>query len=296
MYLDPALPEPLRQHLADAVQREFELSTSVTPNSLTPVAYVVMLRDGRDGLWWSTRSALLLPEAIGTPGCIKFLQIKEGEAERVKAGEDPRAVLTGRGWNWWRAPVGLSGCGLYAAFGQPGRAIQDWLTWTGFAFASSHSPIRPGLPLRTARPFDSLGEQGIGIKALACRAGRLEACRDVLENGAGKQIFRAERRLPGMAPEWTSPDAFGFEQSGLLWDMVTDIGAEQFARFWTSDLPLEAAFELATGGDLLEWTSEWAKHNVDPVFDDPRPTPATAGMALLLVVFGLGVGVLRARK
>jgi len=89
---------------------------------------------------------------------------------------------------------------------------------------------------------------------------------------------------------------FGQVQRHFLADMEVAVGSEAFRQFWTSSLPFEEAFTQATGMELLEWTHAWARRNIGPVKGGPMPTLATAGMASLLVLLGLGIGVVRANK
>jgi hypothetical protein len=69
------------------------------------------------------------------------------------------------------------------------------------------------------------------------------------EPGAGWYWFYSYRYGHGLGPA----------AQEYLGDMVGRFGRERFERFWTSDAPLEEAFEEAMGMPLDQWTMQWAR-------------------------------------
>ena len=106
------------------------------------------------------------------------------------------------------------------------------------------------------------------LRFLGCAAGDLARCRDAVFSRPGQDrlpVAWADFRPRGIASNrvFGGPgrprQPLGPWTEAYLGDMVGHFGRETFARFWTSDDSLEAAFASSTGQDLGEWTMRWAQ-------------------------------------
>ena len=191
--------------------------------------------------------------------------------------------------------LALAPCLLRAAFGVPGRPMREWLERTGHAAARSNAWLdrpRSILDGRGQLPWEPMYDETwsglhsgggaslirslatvelimmlappylMGGPALRCLAGNASECsRTVLDS----TLLRTEA-LPG--------DLTGFQSWGrrgrpnalvsvhpigewFLSDIIRQEGRDRFARFWRSELPLDASFREAFGRDLGEWTRDW---------------------------------------
>ena len=208
----------------------------------------------------------------------------------------------------WRSELGV--CRLYAKYGMAGSRVQQWLR-AGNAWAGAYS--RPGRDPGNRRDWGRLSElpapvfgmnrvfASFGSAPLAlqrCVAGHTDACRDVLlENAA----FRAARSAGNaeelaMAPEeelltWSAISPY------LLSDLEGQFGEDAFLRFWTSEEPVDAAFEAAFGLGAGEWTLGWvdAEMGLDEAGPGLMPGTVLSTLAALMVL-GAAVSLTQTRR
>lgn len=220
----------------------------------------------------------LLPTGADRPTCVVLLP----EPPRRRA-----RPLT-RGGEQWLAH-GLGPCAYYAAFGQPGPAIEAWLRGRRYdvAYAVEWATDRP----RRGRP--SIGEPGAPwpwylsslyahtrFTTIACAAGRAEACRAELLRATAED---SSAELSGLVPTdywWRRRSLEGAEW--FLSDLVRDQGRERFGRFWRSAASVDSAFAAAFGEPIGDWTRRW-QHTMLPVLQlGPATRPTDAGLGLLV--------------
>ena len=91
----------------------------------------------------------------------------------------------------------------------------------------------------------------------------------------------------GWQGAYASRNALGWGARFFLADMVVEFGRDRFARFWTSDAPLEEAFEQAMETPLDEWTMRWARR----YHGTPRTTGRFSSGSVLLSLLLAGVFV-----
>jgi hypothetical protein len=192
----------------------------------------------------------------------------------------------------------LASCLLRAVFGLPGKGVASWLERTRYAAAQSNAWLyRPPtfvdgsgqLPwqpmydetwntLYAIRSSSLLGSRSgielsimlappysIGGPALRCMSGLYSECT--------KTVLDSVPQVPGLPKDLTYYWGFGWPTGRAIFavhpigdwflsDLIRDEGRERFARFWQSDLPVEAAFRSAFRQDLGAWTSAWGvRHN-----------------------------------
>jgi hypothetical protein len=129
---------------------------------------------------------------------------------------------------------------------------------------------------------------------VGCAAGDLDRCRSVLwgrpdPDARGLQF--ADFDVPGVVVGW-------YGASGYLADMVAHFGRERFERFWTSDAPLEQAFEQAMGEPIEQYTMKWAQARVGvpDIGTRTRAAPALLAVVASLVVVGGAAALTRLRQ
>jgi hypothetical protein len=75
--------------------------------------------------------------------------------------------------------------------------------------------------------------------------------------------------------------------------MVRTLGPARFARFWSSEQPLERAFVSATGESLDAWMRDWAIRSYGHASSGPTVASVglLAGAIAVIVAFGLALGI-----
>lgn len=191
----------------------------------------------------------------------------------------------------------ISPCLLVAAFGPPGRGVGDWLAATRYASAQSNQWLqssRASTAGRFAAPWvewlnsaprdnwfngvprwvNTIGALEVGTgtmlpyemggAALHCIAGEEAACvtgvlhpaldfplPDAMPVELTQDVTRSSRAL-------TTVESVRPPQRAFVSALITTFGREKFQRFWSSDLPLEQAFQAAFGESLGHWTARWS--------------------------------------
>ena len=238
--------------------------------------------------------AFLLPDSTDRTTCLAFVPITYwGRVGALKiAHPAPSTALAEQFRN------GLGTCAYYARFGTPGRAVAKWLG----SRASEVAMYPWGLP----QPFDSTRIFGLDRgtpyfwdylyryppAAVACMAGRREACRTtVLADGIGdprSSVVSAERSW------WHPPAPAGAER--YVADLVDHIGPERFGRFWNSELPVDTALAAALREPVGEWTRRWQATLVPPIRLGPATSLGTTVLAVLLGIAAVLVVALTAAR
>ena len=164
-----------------------------------------------------------------------------------------------------------SPCQILDRFGVPGARIGEWLDRGAWEFAVSREPIPDHLQLRD-RSYADLPLFGTRRHPFATRDATTGGCLAgdpvdcslsvtdpvyIGENGA--ELRRAMDASPVSYADldWADESPFGYLDDTLFADLERQFGAEAFARFWSSDQEVPAAFRNAFGVDLGEWVLGW---------------------------------------
>lgn len=212
------------------------------------------------------------------------------------------------------AGTGLGACEPYAKYGMPGREVNEWLEAGALALALDGSMDRSddrllGRQATHAQPFGlnrPFGENVVVARCLAeDRAACVRAVTDPEILATGSTEFRGDPTwLAANSPISHVEDSYGaltsFRQKSafLLGDLEAEFGPDAFARFWTSDEPVPAAFATAFGVELGDWVLAWT----DVEIGHFRAGPGLHGSALLWALLtltalsGLGSGVAMRRR
>ncbi len=164
----------------------------------------------------------------------------------------------------------LGPCVYYAAFGQPGSSIEKWLQ------ATDHVAARLPVWATTNRPpapysgYWLSSMRRLSPHLLACAAGRKSMCRRGLLGEVRRDVY--ERPRPGHISFHKIRQArpLGDNHYRYLSDLLTEMGEERFASFWTSELSADSAFTSAFGLPLEDWTMKWARSQVGKPQVGPR--------------------------
>ncbi|HEY4101268.1 MAG TPA: hypothetical protein VGM20_10380 [Gemmatimonadales bacterium] len=183
-------------------------------------------------------------------------------------------------------------CILNAAFGPPGKAVQQWLTATRYQGARSNhwlvpgpdefgpwdmmrSSMRPDLPRNAfftiAEETGTLDLAGLlrppyeyGADGVRCLDGDTRSCSTMVLHPAVTTWPDAriptditlERSSP-VDPTVTFATVRG-PRPTLVAGLISQYGRERFQRFWSSEQPIEVAFQEAFGESLGTGVARWA--------------------------------------
>ena len=242
----------------------------------------------------------------------------EGRPFCLSAREVPPGVSPVR-WIESRSPISRSTlaeligpCWVVARHGLPGDALRRWLEAGGEVFLTAGSPEAPwrtvdDLRSMTGRALSDLvqmpGRLGLTARALPARAQR---CLAMSEESCAALVLRPHVGGVPWAPTvidapdvaWISvswrpllgADLPGVVDRSFLWALDEAFGTERFGAFWTSDLPVEEAFEAAFGIPLGRYVLQRGQEVWGAVEPGPAVTFAGWSGLLLSVALGLIVG------
>lgn len=214
----------------------------------------------------------VLPRTAGAPCSIVVLL----------PADAPREIQPQRGDR-------LSGpCGFYAAFGAPGRGMEEWLIATRGMHAATDR-ARPEERNATPQPMGP-GDALVSPDAAGCLAGNDSLCTEAF---AGYQWARRIAQRDSLLAQATSGTvrATAWSSSWIpgrnFSDLRDAMGEERFAQLWRSDKDPIAAYEEIEGRSIGHFVRDRLLLDVLP----HRPGPLHADLPLAL---GLAVGTIAA--
>jgi hypothetical protein len=285
IWADPEFGAAATRRFTDSVRQALLRQPSVPD---VPVAIGRILntyrRNGASQPWFWIWSGprYILPRKSGDP-CLVLIMASQQEAVK---------------------PVSLGPCGLYAAFGMPGPAINQWLAGDGALYglngvagtpswtrARAAQLTAPGGSVLTSYVLRQLDYQYWydHREGIDCQWGDVARCVDAIHEpkvqGYGWRDDNAvmDRRAGALNPRTA---LLSYASRGWLGDLARAHGSARFAKFWHSALPLDSAFADAFGVPLGAWTRDWTR-------DYPQPTPrrvSTLSALLTLLCVGVAVG------
>ena len=290
--IDPRIPSEIAQRVRDRFLDEWREASANAPRY--PVALVVTVVTVDTVLRSPVLTgAIALPEAPDAP-CAVVVSVSPGYVPRLGLAGSQRF---------------LGACGFFAAFGAPGSEVASWLRST--RLASARYLVAPWSITRDSGRIDiragfsfTYGYVG-SIEMVACRAGRVSACANLLSPD--------RRALPPMASTrpalWDELASYepgtevysygwgwyaggrGVYQSGLLAALAKDLGSERFGEIWRGPNSLAESYESEAGRPLTAWVADHLAQRTLPVHAGPGlpPVPAALGTALTLIALGLGL-------
>ena len=201
------------------------------------------------------------------------------------------------------APELLGPCAYYAAFGMPGTEIQGWLEAVNYGPAILPTWVRDPPHSDAAKMYRT--RQGWpeyrNVDLFPCASGELSRCRSaVLSEIPDFYSFRYPIEFAIPRPRgvvnasrfaWATTHPLGIGVRSYLSDLVTEMGRDRFARFWTSGEPVDVAFATAFELPLEEWTQEWAREQVGTPLRGPATSLGALLQGFLLAALFVGIGV-----
>ncbi len=224
---------------------------------------------------------------------------------------------------WWRRNLrrqvewAVAPCVLRAVLGQPGPEIARWLAARRYDLGSSLSWAvggnagveyqglwderfaleQTGMPQLMLRIVGELPGAYQSTAAARCAGDGPGHCAELIttlpgrSRGSGPMI-----RLRSL--DWGSSNSFAPDAESFLSDLIEERGLETFRRFWTSPLPVTAAFSAAYGTSLDDWTHDWIRRSVGSVELGAaiHPFGAIAGILASLLVVGASAAAAASRE
>ena len=276
---DPSIGTVARERLKQAFEAE------VRDAARGPLKSSVALVVGVDTQMRNAvyRQSTVQPEGPGEP-CMVLIRATGPHIERLAI--EPTRRLLGT-------------CGFYAAFGEPGPPIKQWLRDTRAfaarflrvpaAFAGDSAPI----DLARARSYYALLE----VDVYGCRAGRAAACDRVaspdpvarlqLEGDGPVRAGRVEELAhyePGVSVLASGVRGSSLVQQALLAKLAEELGNDRFGEVWRGTGSLEEAYVAETGRTLTEWTSDYVASRTTPYHAGPGVPLLSTLMALAITI------------
>ena len=298
-------PPGSESELEDAIRLQLQGAGVGTP--VVPVGAILM--ENRFGMHpnspvaygWSANWEIFVSRDRESPYCF----LVDPEPNRAQNIRRTLARMLWTGPDSSTAPNPVGPCLLHAKYGSPGDGTFHWLRSGGYALGEGSMGYwvrRDTIPMeREVRGFGVRRIYRLSPDGEACVMGRRDACLRAFLKGDSRGP--AGLSYPWGSDLWSSgisPVAFrsggagsrvGFGGTGarLLYDLEEEFGTERFARFWSSELDVEEAFQTAFGEPVEEWLVRWAQARWGNLMVGPRmPLQATL---LSFLTLGLFVGL-----
>lgn len=196
----------------------------------------------------------------------------------------------------------LGPCGFYAAFGEPGPVVRQWLIGGGWQYTIEGS-------WTTAAVIPEIIEDESIFKGPA-PATRLLAVGPATECMKGDLTMCERAAAMRAQTRWMGPligsgtyavslgrrrffrGAVGSQAGELLSDAVRELGRERFKAFWTSADSVPAAYEKASGERWGAFIQRWMIAHYGEVHPGPRMSAYALITSTILVILALGATML----
>jgi hypothetical protein len=194
----------------------------------------------------------------------------------------------------------LGPCAYFAAFGEPGPLVRQWMDSVGWLYSLEGSwTVAPVIADRRddddgifKGPSPAIGALNVLAGGSQCIKGDLDVC----ERAIGMTTpftSRARMRLAG----GTYSQALGyrrFSNAGLgmlagefLADATRELGRDRFKAFWTSPDSVNVAFQKVTGQRWGAFVRQWMISRYGAIDAGPRLSGFAIGVSTLLVIVAL---------
>jgi hypothetical protein len=196
----------------------------------------------------------------------------------------------------------LGPCGYYAAFGEPGPAVRQWLIAGGWQYAIEGSwttaPVIPEIqedPGIFKGPAPATRLIGVG-SATECMKGDLDICERiaamrVAPRWMGPQVGAGTYAISLGRPRYFR-GAIGYQAGELLSDAVREMGRDKFKAFWTSPDSVPVAYEKASGERWGAFLQRWMVTHYGEIHPGPRMSAYAIITSTVLVIIALGATML----
>lgn len=195
----------------------------------------------------------------------------------------------------------LGPCGFFAAFGEPGPLVRQWLLAGGWQYAIDGSwtsaPYIPALredPSIFKGPSFASAMLIIGSGGIECIKGEMNAC----ERTLAPRVSRRASQLATLTPSsWLGRRRYyqgtvGYQASEVLSSAVRELGRERFKAFWTSPDSVSVGFQKASGEGWGDFIRRWMIAHYGEVHPGPRMSSYAMITSAILVFAALGLTML----
>jgi hypothetical protein len=278
LILDPGIPREGRAELERALEEPLRILEPPTPTVALAIAVVLDTVPSERG--GGLRIRYFVPDSADDAVCLSLISLHD--------------TLADYGRGWWFEPFAreeqadtvdalLGPCAYYRAFGLPGPDVERWLRETEFATARRLVWATGGPPLERMPGDEVAMWRSWRIGLTACATGNRSACRRALFGREATSYLSAGSGAAVRYRYW-SPyfSELGPQEWRFLSDVVSEFGRERFAAFWSSEEPVERAFQAATGTDLVDWTMQWCRAQLGKLRSGPAASASSTILALLL--------------
>lgn len=309
LLIDERLPESVRSATESVVSRQWQ-QIAQQPNGVAVVVSVLLD---------TTDKTLDVPRRLGlgvhlgytlptrdNQVCFTIVNVGATRAQRlsVLAQEPAGAQATELTPLPTTAPELLGPCAYYGAFGMPGTDIESWLETVNHVPALLPTWVRePPFTdaAKTYRTRNTWSQESRIVDLYPCASGEHARCKSAVLSGVPDyDSFRYPNQSGTKRPNgvvnatkfaWAPAHPLGLGVRSFLADLVTDMGQDRFARFWTSDEPVEIAFATAFGLPIEDWTMKWARDQVGTPLRGTATRPGALLQGFLLAALFVGIGV-----
>jgi len=202
-----------------------------------------------------------LPPATDGNRCVALVRLRGSTSAHLNALRSQSLIGT---------------CGFFAAFGNPGAGMAQWLAAARFRLARQSD-------WTVARPpaTDESSIYSLSRPAGECLTGSSSRCDDALltNAAAGQLVGLPARRLAWVLDPGTSwdvpsvrrePITLGSADGQFMADVARSLGPERFKTFWQGAGSPTVAFRAAAGMELSQWTQQWLTRTYGAVEARPR--------------------------
>jgi hypothetical protein len=221
-------------------------------------------------------------------------------------------------WRRWPFFGAAGPCWFLARFGFPGSEVRTWLDERYWDAAGSIPPVDRTVAVLN----EDLQDAGTLDRVFGNLVTRALHRSTTLAECAGQRPQLCERAFlrtpfaPGLTPagivgwggssgaslysggEWWVVGIGREDYSGLLAEMVDDLGPVRFTEFWTSDAPVAEAFKAAAGMSLGDWYRIQLRKQISAA-GGPEPREATfwpSAFGILALALGGSLWLARRRQ
>ncbi len=239
-----------------AIQTSFDsVWRRVDPKSADVSLTVIIDSRNFDSRYFDPYATYFLPPATDGRTCVAAIQPGWQVTRFLQDSTPPTESLPLQPW----LQSAFGPCAFYAAFGQPGKNIENWLLDRQFDLASESDWNAPDQGVDSVL-MERASNWRTSFDGIACASGDRTRCRAALLTPVDVTGGRDTRKnLRGVvSPPWYwELNLPGAER--YLSDLVRTMGAERFGSFWRSPAAVDSAFSNAFGVPLETYTQRWAR-------------------------------------
>ena len=317
--LPPEAGPEERRMLSEAVRRQVEYLGAGAADMIVGVSYVDVRFGNHPDLQNRGRSGAdyFSGTADGRSFCLVAYPFYPGDpTDPRNQGNLRRAIRSLTDITFAGNPDGppidvLGPCSIHLVHGSPGASIRRWLGNDGMSRLARSPWLGGGYrfpPIGDHRgTFGEWDDRSRDFTASygrestvgeGCLGGQADACRRAVLDPTA---YVEPESYPELE-EWISSgysrsgEPFGGRERTWMGDLEAEFGRDRFARFWTSDQPVEAAFVTAFGEPIEVWTMRWAQDRLGYQKAGPSTDVLSVFLTLATLMACIGIATATATR